>query len=109
MASGYKEKSHTMKTIKLALAAFPASGAVMHAQETQTPKVELAPDYSWLYVNLATYDFQRTGNGGSGYLEYNISSLVGLVGGAYAKPGPTDDRQKQKAFATAAGAGQTLT
>jgi len=54
---------------------------------------------------LATYDFQRTGNGGSGYLEYNISSLVGLVGGACARPDPTDDSQKQKAFATAAGAG----
>jgi hypothetical protein len=94
-----------MTTIKLALPAFPASGAVMRAQETQTPKVKLAPDYSWLYVNLASYDFQRTGNGGSGYLECNISSLVGLVGGDYARPGPTDDSQKQKAFATAARAG----
>ena len=39
-----------MKTIKLALAAFLASGAVMYAQETKTPKFEVGLEYSWLHV-----------------------------------------------------------
>jgi opacity protein-like surface antigen len=74
-----------MKTIKLALAVFLASGAVMYAQEN-TPRVEVGLEYSWLHVNSANYDYQRTGNGGSGYLEYNVNSLIGLVGdfGGYA-------------------------
>jgi hypothetical protein len=135
-----------MKTVKLALAAFLASGAVMYAQETNTPKFEVGLEYSWLHVNSANYDFQRTGNGGSGYLEYNINRMIGLVGdfggyantrtgindkaltylfgprftwrhrrfnpyvqflfgGAYAWSGPTDNSQKQNAFATASGGG----
>jgi opacity protein-like surface antigen len=135
-----------MKTTQLALAAFLASGAIMYAQETQTPKVEVGLNYSWLHVNSANYDFQRTGNGGSGYVEYNITHMIGLVadfggyantrtgindkaltylfgprftwrhsrlnpyvqflfGGAYAWSGPTDNTQKQNAFATAAGGG----
>jgi opacity protein-like surface antigen len=37
-------------------------------------------------VNSSNYDYQRTGNGGSGYIEYNVNHLVGLVGdfGGYA-------------------------
>jgi hypothetical protein len=75
-----------MNTVKLALAAFLASGAVMYAQETNTPKFEVGLEYSWLHVNSANFDFQRTGNGGSGYLEYNINSLIGLLAdfGGYA-------------------------
>ena len=56
-----------MKTVKLALAAFLASKAVMYAQETKTPRFEVGIEDSWLHVNSANYDFQRTGNGGSGY------------------------------------------
>jgi hypothetical protein len=68
-----------MKTIRLALAAFLASGAVMYAQETKTPKFEVGLEYSWLHVNSSNFDFQRTGDGGSGYLEYNINTAsVGL-------------------------------
>jgi len=75
-----------MKILKLALAAFVASGAVIYAQEVNTPRVEVGMEYSWLHVNSANYDFQRTGNGGSGYLEYNVNKLIGLVGdfGGYA-------------------------
>jgi hypothetical protein len=63
------------------LSAVAASG-----QETSRPNVEVGLNYSWLHVNSANYDYQRTGNGGSGYVEYNINSLVGLVGdfGGYA-------------------------
>jgi hypothetical protein len=56
------------------------------AQETTTPRVEVGLTYSWLHVNSANYDYQRTGNGGSGYVEYNLNPMVGLVGdfGGYA-------------------------
>jgi hypothetical protein len=37
-------------------------------------------------VNSANYDHHRTGNGGSGYFEYNLNKKVGLVAdfGGYA-------------------------
>src|ERR1700684_3029881 len=75
-----------MKTLKLALAGLLASGAVMYAHETNTPKFEVGLEYSWLHVNSSNYDYQRTGNGGSGYLEYNLNRTVGLVAdfGGYA-------------------------
>ncbi len=43
-------------------------------------------NYSWLHVNSANQDLQRTGNGGSGSFAYNINNLVGLVAdfGGYA-------------------------
>lgn len=68
------------------LAAFLALGATAKAQEISTPKYEVGLNYSWLHVNSANYDYQRTGNGGSGYFEYNLNSTVGLVAdfGGYA-------------------------
>ena len=43
-------------------------------------------NYSWLHVNSANQDRQRTGNGGSGSFAYNINNVVGLVAdlGGYA-------------------------
>src|SRR5271165_4130097 len=43
-------------------------------------------NYSWLHVNSANYDYQRTGNGGSGYFVYNLDKIIGLVAdfGGYA-------------------------
>ena len=69
-----------MFTVALAL------GPAAFGQETSTPKYEVGLNYSWLHVNAASYDYQRTGNGGSGYFEYNLNSAVGLVGdfGGYA-------------------------
>lgn len=74
-----------MKACKFVFAIFLISGAVLSAQET-TPKYEVGINYSWLHVNSANYDYQRTGNGGSGYFEYNLNSIVGLVAdfGGYA-------------------------
>jgi opacity protein-like surface antigen len=71
---------------KVILGVFVASGFVLSAQEVSTPKWEVGLNYSWLHVNSANYDYQRTGNGGSGYLEYNLNHIVGLVGdfGGYA-------------------------
>jgi len=74
-----------MRACKFVLGIFLISGALLNAQET-TPKYEVGLNYSWLHVNSANYDYQRTGNGGSGYFEYNLNSIVGLVAdfGGYA-------------------------
>jgi hypothetical protein len=77
-----------MKLTNFVLAAFLlcSFGAIMNAQEGSTPAFEVGLNYSWLHVNSANYDYQRTGNGGSGTFEYNLNRLVGFVGdfGAYA-------------------------
>src|ERR1700693_4232157 len=67
------------------LAIFGFDGAAT-AQEVYTPKYEVGVNYSWLHVNSANYDYQRTGNGGSGYFEYNLNKTLGLVAdfGGYA-------------------------
>jgi hypothetical protein len=68
------------------LAVFLTFGVNANAQETSTPKYEVGVNYSWLHVNSANYDYQRTGNGGSGYFEYNLNRTLGLVAdfGGYA-------------------------
>src|SRR6202163_4229290 len=68
------------------LAVFLRFGVGAYAQETSTPKYEVGVNYSWLDVNSANYDYQRTGNGGSGYFEYNLNRTLGLVAdfGGYA-------------------------
>ncbi len=75
-----------MKTCKFVLGVLLVSSAVMNAQEISIPKYEVGVNYSWLHVNSANYDRQRTGNGGSGYFEYNLNKTVGLVAdfGGYA-------------------------
>jgi hypothetical protein len=74
-----------MKALRFVLGALMLSAVAASAQET-TPKVEVGLSYSWLHVNSSNFDFQRTGNGGSGYVEYNINPIIGLVGdfGGYA-------------------------
>jgi hypothetical protein len=68
------------------LAISVALGTTADAQEISTPKFEVGVNYSWLHVNSANFDLQRTGNGGSGYFEYNLNKTVGLVAdfGGYA-------------------------
>ena len=76
-----------MKTLTLTIgAALLLSGAILNAQTETTPKYEVGVNYSWLHVNAANYNYQRTGNGGSGYVEYNLNKTIGLVGdfGGYA-------------------------
>ena len=81
-----------MKAVQFVLAAVLASGAVLSAQEG-TPRYEVGLNYSWLHVNSANQDRQRTGNGGSGSFAYNINNVVGLVAdfGGYANT-RIDDR-----------------
>ena len=75
-----------MKAYKFALGALLLSAVAASAQEVGTPKVEVGLTYSWLHVNSANFDFQRTGNGGSAYFEYNVTRVLGLVAdiGGYA-------------------------
>jgi len=75
-----------MKSLKFVLGVFLVSGAVMRAQEVQTPQYEIGVNYSWLHVNASNDNYQRTGNGGSGYFDYNLTKMIGLVGdfGGYA-------------------------
>ena len=75
-----------MKTYKFVLGALLLSAVAASAQEAGTPKVEVGLTYSWLHVNSANFDFQRTGNGGSAYFEYNVSPVLGLIAdfGGYA-------------------------
>src|SRR5262245_35960433 len=60
--------------------------ATAFGEEVYVPKYEVGVNYSYLHVNSASYDYQRNGNGGSGYFEYNLNRTVGLVGdfGGYA-------------------------
>jgi hypothetical protein len=60
--------------------------AAASAQEVTTPQFEIGANYSWLHVNAPSNSYTRTGNGGSGYIEYNVSKTVGLVAdfGGYA-------------------------
>ena len=75
-----------MKMRSLFMGVFLLSGAVLSAQEAETPRYEVGLNYSWLHVNSSNFDYQRTGNGGSGYVAYNINQNVSLVGdfGGYA-------------------------
>ena len=62
------------------------SGTILSAQEVEVPKYEVGLNYSGIHVNSANFDYQRNGNGGSGYFAYNLNKVVGLVGdfGGYA-------------------------
>lgn len=75
-----------MKLHSLLMGILLFSGAVLSAQEVETPRYEVGLNYSWLHVNSANFDYQRTGNGGSGEVVYNLTPIVGLVGdfGGYA-------------------------
>jgi hypothetical protein len=75
-----------MKVRNLLTGVFLISSAALSAQEVELPRYEVGLNYSWLHVNSANYDYQRTGNGGSGYAIYNLDKVIGLVAdfGGYA-------------------------
>jgi len=56
-------------------------GVTASAQdETSTPKYEIGLLYSGIHVNSSQNDSSRTGNGGAGYFEYNLTRSWGVVG-----------------------------
>jgi len=78
-----------LKASKFALGALLLSAlGGQRARGSLTPKVEVGVNYySWLHVNSANFDFPtELGNGGSGYVEYNVTRVLGLVAdfGGYA-------------------------
>jgi opacity protein-like surface antigen len=75
-----------MKAVRFALTATLLCGAALSAQEVQVPRFELGLSYSGVRVNSANDNYHRTGNGGSGSIEYNLNPILGLVGdfGGYA-------------------------
>jgi hypothetical protein len=80
------EKRRIVKAFNFVMAALLVSGVTATAQQTSTSRFEAGVNYSWLHVNSANFDLQRTGNGGSGYFEYNLNKIVGMVAdfGGYA-------------------------
>src|SRR6266566_8022353 len=72
-------RKQTLLAYTSILPAFLAFSGAAYAQEISTPKYEVGLNYSWLHVNSANNDYQRTGNGGSGYFEYKLNKTVGLV------------------------------
>jgi len=67
-----------------------ACGATAFAQdEVSTPKTEIGLGYSGIHVSASDTVYQRSGNGGFGYLEYNVNKVVGVVAdfGGYANTG----------------------
>ncbi|MGA3240237.1 MAG: hypothetical protein ABSG03_28505 [Bryobacteraceae bacterium] len=68
-----------MKARGIVLAALLVSAVTVYAQETQTPQVEVGFTYSYTRVNPGGVVPSYNENGGSGYAEYNLSRVVGLV------------------------------
>ncbi len=72
--------------IQLLLGILCLSAAVAFAQETApTPVAEVGLTYSFARVNPGGTVPSFNANGGSGYIQYNLNKVVGLVGdlGAY--------------------------
>jgi opacity protein-like surface antigen len=68
-----------MKLRTIILGAIVTSGIAAYAQEVTTPIVETGVDYSFTRVNPGGSLTSYTANGGSGFVEYNLNHVVGLV------------------------------
>jgi opacity protein-like surface antigen len=68
-----------MKIRTFILGAICVSGFSAYAQEASTPLVETGFDYTFTRVNPGGSLTSYTANGGSGYVEYNLNHVVGLV------------------------------
>src|SRR5580658_6551725 len=68
-----------MKTKVIAVGVFLVSAMTIYAQEIETPQVEVGLTYSYTRVNPGGAVPSYNENGGAGYVEYNLSRVVGLV------------------------------
>ena len=86
-----------MRSFALVLGAVLGCACVLSAQEETTPRFETGLLYSGNHLNAAISNSQINGNGGAGYLEYNINSWLGAVAdlGGYAN---TNSRIEDKLF-----------
>jgi opacity protein-like surface antigen len=69
-----------MKLHTIILGAIVTSGIALYAQEVTTPRIETGLTYSFTRVNPGGNLSSYTANGGSGFVEYNLNHVVGLVG-----------------------------
>jgi opacity protein-like surface antigen len=68
-----------MKLHRVVLAAIVTTGIAAYAQEATTPKIETGLSYSFTRVNPGGSLTSYTASGGSGFVEYNLNHVVGLV------------------------------
>ncbi len=68
-----------MKIRTFILGAICVSGFSAYAQEASTPLVETGFNYTFTRINPGGSLTSYTANGGSGYVEYNLNHVVGLV------------------------------
>ena len=68
-----------MKLHTVIFGAIVASGAAAYAQEVTTPQFETGLTYSFTRVNPGGNLTSYMANGGSGFVEYNLNHVVGLV------------------------------
>lgn len=75
-----------MKSFGLLAGIALACAGALTAQEVTTPRFEVGLTYSGVHLDGAQNNTQITGNGGSGYLEYNFNRYLGAVAdfGGYA-------------------------
>ena len=84
-----------MRSFVFVLGAVLGCACVLSAQEETAPRFEVGLLYSGNHLNAAHNNLQITGNGGAGYLEYNINKWLGAVAdfGGYANTSSRiDDR-----------------
>jgi len=68
-----------MKLRTIILGAMVTSGIAAYAQEATTPLIETGLDYTFTRVNPGGNLTSYNSNGGSGFVEYNLNHVVGLV------------------------------
>jgi outer membrane immunogenic protein len=68
-----------MKLHTIILGAIVTSGIAAYAQEVTTPQIETGLTYSFTRVNPGGNLTSYTASGGSGFVEYNLNHVVGLV------------------------------
>ena len=75
-----------MRSFVLVLGAVLGCAGALSAQEETTPRLETGLLYSGNHLNAGNNNSQITGNGGAGYIEYNINKWLGAVAdfGGYA-------------------------
>jgi opacity protein-like surface antigen len=72
-------KENLMKLRTIILGAMVTMGISAYAQETTTPVIETGLDYSFTRINPGGNLTSYTANGGSGFVEFNLNRVVGLV------------------------------
>jgi opacity protein-like surface antigen len=68
-----------MRLRTIILGAIATSSLAAFAQEPTTPQIETGFDYTFTRVNPGGYLTSYNANGGTGFVEYNVNHVLGLV------------------------------